>query len=437
MTMSFPIEIPAHELRELIVRAETLPQTPPTRPPSLAVAAKLPDLAANAAAGTMLCDIPTAALLNRCQFMAERFVLQDGDVCISRASISRIDSLAEILTPLVSGGELYIGTPQDMKCPAYLAQHMIEEGVTRFQATPTDYRLLFSAVISVANRLTSVREWFAYGEPTQARFAAAAKTRLPGVHIRTLFGPLALAGAALIEDGDRYQPLPNVAVSINPDGRLQFSAPWMSEPLTSAFAGAIDARGVRVLGLRDGSDFVFGSQVRLEPVRAALLADPRLADADVVVSEDLAGERRCAAYAVAKPGVAVAGSDLRKSLSALLPPALAPSSYIVVDSLPRLASGQVDTARLAPPPWVAKGTLVFDPPAGPIEIVLAQLWSDALLGARISRTSDFFDLGGDSLTAMHVAFHAQERGLPLTAKDMHEQRVLHVIAALLAERGRA
>lgn len=69
-------------------------------------------------------------------------------------------------------------------------------------------------------------------------------------------------------------------------------------------------------------------------------------------------------------------------------------------------------------------------PQSPAEQILAQIWT-ALLGIEsIGAKDDFFDLGGDSVTAIQMVGRARNAGLVLSANDMLTHKSIEALAAL-------
>jgi amino acid adenylation domain-containing protein len=74
--------------------------------------------------------------------------------------------------------------------------------------------------------------------------------------------------------------------------------------------------------------------------------------------------------------------------------------FELVSTLPRTASDKIERARLLAP--VAVTSSPIEPPVTPAEIEIARVYAEVLRVAAIGRNSHFFDLGGDSLSAMRV-----------------------------------
>ncbi|HVK19973.1 MAG TPA: thioester reductase domain-containing protein [Actinokineospora sp.] len=125
--------------------------------------------------------------------------------------------------------------------------------------------------------------------------------------------------------------------------------------------------------------------------------------------------------AMGGPGSAVLGNDpltaawtsgfrsaLRSYARANLPEAMVPSHFVVMAELPKLPNGKVDRGNL--PPLVADTSPddAYVAPRTQVESQLAAMWQDVLGVSRVGVESDFFDLGGNSLTVMRMAARVRE-----------------------------
>ncbi|MGA9525184.1 MAG: amino acid adenylation domain-containing protein [Myxococcaceae bacterium] len=83
---------------------------------------------------------------------------------------------------------------------------------------------------------------------------------------------------------------------------------------------------------------------------------------------------------------------------------MVPSHVEVLDQLPLTASGKVDRKALAdfPIEHLPRRSVVFDPPRGPTEELVAELFSRLLGVSEVGREDDFFRLGGHSLSAIQL-----------------------------------
>lgn len=184
-----------------------------------------------------------------------------------------------------------------------------------------------------------------------------------------------------------------------PDGRRRFR---------TADVGRLDDTGCFMLvGRRDHSVKIRGYLVEPGEIDAALFALPDIQES-VVVGDDSGPRTRLVAYVVstALPAAAVVRSRLRE----VLPPWMVPETIVFLERLPRTERGKIDRAALPPaPPLVAGGT----PPRNDWEGTVADLWARVLHLPEVGVHDDFFELGGDSLTAEELlAIVDSELGFP-------------------------
>jgi amino acid adenylation domain-containing protein len=161
-----------------------------------------------------------------------------------------------------------------------------------------------------------------------------------------------------------------------------------------------------------------GFTIDVSETEAALIALDVVKDAVVVARDDAEGDRRLVAYIVPsaeRPTVSL----LRRALAEKLPQYMIPSAVVLLDNMPLTATGKIDR-RMLPDPRIARPELdrPFVAPRTPIEVQLAQIWSEVLGLDPVGVDDNFFDLGGHSLTAARVVTRAIKHfqlELPLAA----------------------
>ncbi|WP_156442365.1 condensation domain-containing protein, partial [Mycobacterium sp. IS-1556] len=107
------------------------------------------------------------------------------------------------------------------------------------------------------------------------------------------------------------------------------------------------------------------------------------------------GDKRLVGYITgsADPG------DIRAQLLDRLPDYLVPATVVLLDALPLTPNGKLDT-RALPAPEYAAGA--YRAPASAIEDILAGIYAQVLGLPRVGVDDSFFDLGGDSISAMRL-----------------------------------
>jgi amino acid adenylation domain-containing protein len=175
----------------------------------------------------------------------------------------------------------------------------------------------------------------------------------------------------------------------------------------------------RVLTLGGRTDLqvkVRGNRISLTTVEAALAALPGVTGAAACARPTPRGDNKLVAYLTTRAGANLTAADARQALRARLPERELPTAFVFVDSFPITSRGKVDReqlARIAPPSPPAPGVQPATSDASETEETLAAIWAGAFELEHVGPEDDFFDLGGDSLTAaviaagVHAAFGVQ------------------------------
>jgi arthrofactin-type cyclic lipopeptide synthetase C len=101
---------------------------------------------------------------------------------------------------------------------------------------------------------------------------------------------------------------------------------------------------------------------------------------------------------------------------------------VQLESLPLTPNGKLDRRALPAPEADAYVVHDYEPPQGPIEVVISLTWADIMKVERIGRHDNFFELGGHSLLALRVSHQLQQLGLDLSVTDIITQPTLKLLA---------
>lgn len=197
----------------------------------------------------------------------------------------------------------------------------------------------------------------------------------------------------------------------------------------------LDSGVLEFLGRSDDQVKIRGYRVEPGELEAALQAHAAVRQACVTVGEDAAAGRFLIAYyVVSRP---VARAELREFLEARLPRFLLPRELVEVAAMPLLPSGKVDRGALAAL-WSSRRAAPepagLDVPRPGVEEQVAAIWRRLVGRKIISRSDDFFEIGGNSLAAVRlVTMLRKEMGARLQVADVFRWPVLSGLAAAVAK----
>ncbi|WP_255950100.1 non-ribosomal peptide synthetase [Streptomyces odontomachi] len=209
--------------------------------------------------------------------------------------------------------------------------------------------------------------------------------------------PFGAPGARMYRTGDLVRWLP--------DGRLEY------------------------VGRADDQVKIRGFRVEPGEIETALLGHPGVARAVVVVREDRPGDKRLTGYVV-PAGDAPSVQELKSHVAASLPDYMVPAAIVTLEELPLTGNGKVDRKAL-PAPQAAP---VDEATAGPgprtaQEEALCGVFAQVLGLTKVGAQSDFFDLGGDSISSIQLVSRARTAGLVITAQDVFTHRTPAALAS--------
>ncbi|MGZ0026807.1 amino acid adenylation domain-containing protein [Stenotrophomonas sp. S4] len=383
------------------------------------------------------------AIVNRLLWMREHYGMRADDRVLQKTPATFDVSVWEFFLPLLCGSTLVVAAPDAHRDPTELARLIRDHGITTAHFVPS---MLDAFLAAPASEGLQLRRVFTSGEALDASLRDRFHARVDA-ELHNLYGPTEAAvdvsyWPASAQDHSRpvpigfpvwntrlyvldarMQPVPvgvagdlylgGVQLARGYLGRDDLTAErFLADPFlpgeriyrTGDVARWRPDGAVEYLGRSDHQVKLRGLRIELGEIEAALRELPGMERVEVLLRQDMPGDARLVAYVPAALADAVM---LRSHLATRVPDYMVPSAFVGVDHWPVTVNGKLDRNALPKPPQNEVAGLA---PRTPLEQELAVLFAQALgHDAPVAVDADFFSLGGDSLSAVHLLLAIEQR----------------------------
>ena len=196
--------------------------------------------------------------------------------------------------------------------------------------------------------------------------------------------------------------------------------------------GYIDASGlIYFLGRNDFQVKVNGFRIELEEIETALHSHPAVTNC-IVLSQKNNLHTFLIAYYISNRDISE--TELRKYLKNKLPEYMVPHYLVKLDKLPYNLNGKIDRKKL-PLPNFESSIKKIVPARNNIDRLLVSLLEQILNINNISIDDSFFELGGDSLTAISLCAKVHSKlGIEIFVKDVLENPIVEDLSDIISSR---
>ncbi|BDB61764.1 non-ribosomal peptide synthetase [Rhodococcus sp. RDE2] len=379
------------------------------------------------------------AIVANIDWRQSEYGMRADDVVLQKTPFTFDVSVWEFFWPLQVGARLTIAVPDGHRDPAYLAQTMIERGVTTAHFVPSMLAVYLTE--PTAASVSTLRYVFASGEAlppqTVARFYEISSARL-----HNLYGPTEAAvdvtyfatsaddtvvpiGAAVADTGlyvldEGLRPVPDGVEGELYLAGVQLARGYLRRPDLTSDRFVADPFGepgdrmyrtgdlvktnedgqIEYIGRTDFQVKLRGLRIELGEIESALLDHPGVRQSVVVVHSDPALGDHLVAYLVTD-GRDIERSELADAVRRRLPDYMVPSLFVELDEFPLGGSGKLDRKAL-PAPDFSSLQREYRAPSTATEHAVVAAFEQVLGIERLGVDDDFFELGGNSLSATRV-----------------------------------
>jgi len=383
---------------------------------------------------------------------SERFGLVESDRFSMVSGLSYDSLLRDVFTPLWLGGMLCIPESDPVWDPERLREWLHAEQISVLHLVPSLGQLLL--VGQCDKSLTSLRYAFFGGEVLSRSIVAGFRHLAPKATCVNFYGTTETpqgVGCYVVpttlghEDEQREMVPVGRGIEgvqlwvINSTGQLAgvgelgqiavrsayLSVGYLGDPAltheqfpvnpytralgdhyyrTGDLARYLPGGNIEFVGRADSQVKIRGYRIELGEIERAIRRCDGVSNVAVVARELALGERQLMAYIVGSEYQKPDSSTLRAQLSSLLPQYMIPQVFDWLDQLPLTPNGKLDHDKLPLPVMDGSDeTEQADQAKTLLELELTRIWETLFGRSGIRRHDNFFDLGGHSLQAAHLA----------------------------------
>ena len=430
-------------------------------------------------------------MLNHLYAKVRDLALTNEDILAQTAPQIFDISVWQFLATLITGGCVHIFPDEIAFDPTVLLDSVKAAGVTMFETVPSMMRAMLEAaahpagvapppkppaldklrwLIPTGEALPPVlsREWFqaypalrqlnAYG-PTECSDDVTHYpiTEAPAASVNTIPVGKPVPNMRLYVLDGRMQPVPIGVIGELYVGGVGVGRGYLNDPVRTAEVFLPDPfgseRGARLYRtgdlarhLPDGNiefqgrgDYqvkIRGMRIELGDVEAALLELEGVKEAAVLAPESGPHGKQLVGYLARKPGRTLTAACLTADLRERLPVYMTPTVFVILDDLPKTATGKIDRKSLPiPDQETQRAARPFVAPGTGTEMRVDAIWKALLKLPAVGIHEDFFEVGGESLLAAQLIYRLRaEFSAEVPLRALFEYPTIAGLAAYLDAR---
>ncbi|HEX7312899.1 MAG TPA: amino acid adenylation domain-containing protein [Pyrinomonadaceae bacterium] len=385
----------------------------------------------------------------------------------------------ELFLPLVQGGEFVICDGEKVKTPELLRAEIARVAPTVMQATPATWTMLFRSGWSNDRRIkilcggealpeqlrdellrSGAEVWNMFGPTETTVWSTISRVRLDAPI--TIGRPIANTQVYVLDGHLNLTPV-GVAGELCIAGEGVARGYWKQPELTSRkfvenpfqpgtrlyrtgdLARWRDDGELEFLGRLDDQVKLRGFRIEVGEIESALVRHPSVSSCVVVLKDagDLkqlvAYYTRDASFAGREPGAEQSAREFREFLRETLPEYMLPAVFVELGELPLTPNGKLDRKALAARPVEPAPRPALAEAQTEVETRILGIWRQMLKNDRIGVEDTFFEVGGDSISAVSVADRiGRELRREITTTSLFKYpdvRRLSAFVSALPERG--
>ncbi|WP_052691927.1 non-ribosomal peptide synthetase [Teredinibacter purpureus] len=427
------------------------------------------------------------ALVNRIHWMDREYGCSANDNILQKTPFSFDVSVWEFMWPLYSGANIVLAKPGGHKDPLYLCELIQQAGVTKLHFVPSmlgsiltvggleqcdsvkqvfcsGEALAIAHVEQFQQQCPTAQLHNLYG-PTEAAIDVSAwdcaQYSLEGIDnnsekLSSIPIGKPIQNTQLLVLDDYLKPVPQGAAGelhiggvglargywnrsdltdekfVNNPYRQEHTTHSAKLYKTGDLARWLPSGNLEYLGRLDHQVKIRGFRIELGDIENTLADHEHVNSVVVVACATASGDKQLVAYVACTPEFRDAtetseapslAETLRLHLLQKLPEYMVPANIMVLDELPITPNGKVNRSAL-PEPDLARASVPYVAPRNETETALCELWQSLLKHDEIGINDSFFELGGNSLTTVHLVQLLKKNGFNAAIKDIYEHSTI-------------
>lgn len=411
--------------------------------------------------GTM---IEHSSVVNRLNWIQNKYPIDESDVILFKTPYTFDVSVWELYWWACTGASVCLLPPGGEKDPGEIIEAAEKNGVTIMNFVPSVLTAFLEYVEErgCEKRLSSLRQVFSNGEalkPQQVDRFNRLLNRQSGARLYNMYGPTEATVNVTYFDcpTDKVseiipigKPIDNVKIYIlsetnkllpvgmsgelciagsgvargylnRPDLTAEKFVPDPFETegrmyRTGDLARWLPDGNIEFLGRMDHQVKIRGVRVELGEIENQLLEYADVKEAVVTVKADKKGTQHLCAYLVSDKNLVI--PEIKDYLSLKLPYYMVPSYLLQIPQFPLTSSGKTDRKALPSPQF--KSESIYEAPRNELEMVMAEVFGEALRADKLGIHDNFFDLGGNSITFIHIIPRLLKKGVKVNISSIFD-----------------
>ncbi|MBN2715727.1 MAG: amino acid adenylation domain-containing protein [Deltaproteobacteria bacterium] len=393
-----------------------------------------------------------AGICNRINWMQEAFQLNSDDVVLQKTPFTFDVSVWEFFWPFVSGARLAVAPPEAHKDPAALGELIGQFKVSTIHFVPSMLEVFLGSP-SLATARESLKRIICSGEALGRPLQDKCLSSLSNVGLYNLYGPTEAAVDVTswechIEDSKASVPIGRAIANtqiyildayLNPvpigvPGELHIGGVqvargyvnrsdltaerFIADPFDITGKGRLYKTGdwarfrpdgnIEYISRMDGQVKIHGLRIELEEINVAIREEIENIQQVVTVINSDTADTQLVAYIVLSDSVPLDESHVRHQLAHRLPSYMIPDVLVTVNEIPLSSNGKVDRRRLPSIQARIQNSSSGQKATTDTEMEVLDIWKEILKLDEIGVERNFFDVGGTSILAAHLANRLNE-----------------------------